>query len=105
VWTEVGPFRGIADEFAEDRRGAIQLSGNEQNHEIAATLAQAWDDGFDAVMLKNFTSPGGRTGTILVVKDGVLAGDDGASTIRMVWSGRGDGVADQQPQPDDAAGL
>ena len=92
VWTEVlRPGKGspIADEFAEraaattggnpqvyplvhraDKRGSIRLTGNENNHEISATLAQAWDDGFDAVMLKNYTSPGGKSGDILVVRDG-----------------------------------
>jgi hypothetical protein len=87
VWTEVRPS-GIADEFAQtaaersggnaqiyplyhraDQRAVIHLSGDEKNHEIAATLADAWDRGFDAVMLRNYTSPGGKTGDILVVRD------------------------------------
>ena len=86
VWTEVRPS-GIADEFAQtaaersggnaqifplyhrtDKPAVIQLSGDEKNHEIAATLAQAWDDGYDAVMLENYTSPGGKTGDIVVVR-------------------------------------
>jgi len=37
--------------------------------EIQASLKKAWDEGYDSVMLKNYTSPGGRTGTVLVVKD------------------------------------
>ena len=35
------------------------------NHEIVATLDQAWSDGFDAVMLKNYSTPGGKAGNIL----------------------------------------
>lgn len=89
VFAEVRPQSGgIADEFAgtaaqrtggnpqvmplvhrADRPGVIQLQGDEQNHEIAATLADAWARGHDAVMLKNYTSPGGKSGDILVVKD------------------------------------
>jgi hypothetical protein len=37
--------------------------------EIQASLKEAWDQGHDAVMLRNYTSPGGRSGDILVVKD------------------------------------
>src|SRR5712691_1923830 len=88
VWTEVAPFRGIADEFAQtaaqrsggnaqifplyhrtDKPAVIQLSGDEKNHEIAATLADAWDRGYDAAMLRNYNSPGGKMGDILVVRD------------------------------------
>jgi hypothetical protein len=33
-------------------------------------LADAWDQGYDAVLLTNYPSPGGKTGQqILVVKD------------------------------------
>ena len=48
---------------------SIRLAGDEKNHEIAATLVNAWDQGYDAVMLENYTSPGGKTGNILVVRD------------------------------------
>ena len=47
----------------------MTLQGGEKNHEIAATLAQAWDDGYTSVLLKNYTSPGGKKGDILVVRD------------------------------------
>ena len=87
VWTALDPK--AADEFAQvaagrsqgnaqiyplrhraKKSGVIQLSGDEQNHEIAATLAQAWDDGFDAVMLRNYTTPAGKMDkNILVVRD------------------------------------
>ena len=45
-----------------DARGAAE-------GEIQASLKKAWDQRYDAVMVKNYTSPDGRTGTILVVKD------------------------------------
>jgi hypothetical protein len=48
----------------------IHLTGEEKNLEIAATLRDAWDNGYDAVMMKNYTTPGGQGGrTILVVKE------------------------------------
>jgi hypothetical protein len=37
--------------------------------EVQASLTKAWEQGFDAVTLRNYTAPGGRTGDILVVKD------------------------------------
>jgi hypothetical protein len=45
-----------------DARGAAE-------GEIQASLKKAWDQGYDAVMVKNYTSRDGRTGTVLVVKD------------------------------------
>jgi len=45
-----------------DARGAAE-------GEIQASLKKAWDQGYDAVMVKNYISPDGRRGTILVVKD------------------------------------
>ena len=78
----------IADEFAEraskltsnpprilpllhraENPASLTLTGDEMNHEIAATLADAWERGHDSVLLRNYTSPGGQTGDILVVKD------------------------------------
>jgi hypothetical protein len=34
-----------------DRRAILQLSGQESDRAVAATIAQAWDDGFDAVKI------------------------------------------------------
>ena len=45
-----------------DARGAAE-------GEIQASLKKAWDQGYDAVTIKNYTSPDGRKGTVLVVKD------------------------------------
>jgi hypothetical protein len=39
------------------------------DHEIAGLLKGAWDQGYDAVTLRNYTSPGGRSGHVLVVRD------------------------------------
>lgn len=47
----------------------IDLQGNERDHEVAATLAQAWDDGFDAILMRNYTTPNGGKDQVLVVKD------------------------------------
>ena len=53
-----------------EKPAVIHLQGNETNQEIAATLAQAWDDGFTSVLLRNYTAPSGKTGVqTLVVKD------------------------------------
>ncbi len=52
-----------------NKPGAIRLSGDEMDHEIAATLANAFDAGHDAVMLKNYTLPSGKNGDVLVVKN------------------------------------
>jgi len=40
-----------------------------QDHEIRASLKEAWDQGHDAVLLRNYTSPSGKSGSVLVVKD------------------------------------
>jgi hypothetical protein len=48
-----------------EKPGVIHLSGDEMNHEIAATLADSWEKGYDAIMLKNYR--GGKS--IVVVKD------------------------------------
>lgn len=53
-----------------ERPARIDLTGTETNHQIAATLDEAWKSGYDAVLLTNYTSPGGLTGQqIIIVKD------------------------------------
>jgi hypothetical protein len=48
----------------------LELTGDEKNHEIAATLSKAWDDGFTSVLMRNYTTPGGKTPRdILIVRD------------------------------------
>jgi hypothetical protein len=52
-----------------EKTGIIDMTGRTlENHEIAATLAQAWDNGYDAVRLKNYTAPWGKVGDVMVVK-------------------------------------
>jgi hypothetical protein len=72
------PPRVIPLVHRADRRAVIDLSGGEMNHEIAATLAQAWDDGFDAVILRNYSLSGGKPGDILVVKN--------ENQLRVPWA-------------------
>jgi hypothetical protein len=55
-----------------DKPGVIDVAGQRwNNQDIAATLQESWDKGFDAVMIKNYTSPAGKSGDILVVQDPV----------------------------------
>jgi len=51
-----------------DARGAA-------DHEIRASLREAWEQGYDAVLLKNYTSPSGKSGDVLVVRDPVQLRD------------------------------
>lgn len=52
-----------------NRPAQIDLTGQETNHQIAATVAQAWEDGYDAVLIRNYTSPRGTIGQVVIVKD------------------------------------
>jgi hypothetical protein len=53
-----------------DRPVHLELAGDEMDHEIAATLSKAWDDGYTSVLMHNYTSPGGKTPRdILIVRD------------------------------------
>lgn len=87
VWAARHP--DVADEFAQmaadrgsgnqqvmpllhrsERPAMVRLNGDESSREVAATLAQAWDDGYTSVLFKNYTTPGGKTPQdIVVVKD------------------------------------
>ncbi len=40
-----------------ERPAVLSLRGDELDREISATLDYAWDDGYDAVLLKNYTTP------------------------------------------------
>jgi hypothetical protein len=81
VWTAENP--ALASEFAgtvkegsspnvlplyhrASKPASVRLSGKETNGEIAATLAEAWDSGFDAVRFQNY---GGKGETIYAIKD------------------------------------
>lgn len=52
-----------------DNPALLTLSGDETHPQVVATLRDAFDRGHDAVMLRNYTSPGGKTGDIIIVKD------------------------------------
>lgn len=48
----------------------IDLDGSEMNHEIAATVRYAWDQGYDAIKFNNYTTPAGKKGkSFVLVKD------------------------------------
>lgn len=52
------------------KRGLIELDGSETNLEVAAAVRGAFDQGFDAIKLTNYTTPGGQTGkSMVLVKD------------------------------------
>ncbi len=49
---------------------SIELDGAETNLEMAATVKAAWDDGFDGLMIKNYTTPSGiKNQKFIIVKD------------------------------------
>lgn len=53
-----------------DHPAVLHLDGSETQGEVASTLAHAFDAGHDAVMLKNYTSPAGKSNqNIIIVKD------------------------------------
>ena len=48
----------------------IDLTGREKDLEIAATVMDTWEAGYDAILFKNYTTPGGKTGkSFILVKD------------------------------------
>ena len=47
---------------------AMDAAGR-QDHEVRATLMNAWDQGYDAVVMRNYTTPAGEVRDVLVVKD------------------------------------
>ena len=48
---------------------AIALKGDEPDLVVKGMILDAWDAGHDAVMLRNYTSPGGKVGNIIVVRN------------------------------------
>lgn len=45
----------------------IELDGTETNMEVAATVQDAWDQGFDAIKFDNYTTPKGEKGRSFVL--------------------------------------
>jgi hypothetical protein len=51
-----------------DRPVSVDVAGAQEGN-ILATLSHAWEQGHDAVLLRNYTTPAGEIRDILVVKD------------------------------------
>jgi hypothetical protein len=66
-----------AASFRSENRGRINLRGDEEGHEVAEALAQAWDDGFTSVQLDNYSGPTGPT-SILAMKN--------PAQLRLPWA-------------------
>ena len=63
-----GSGQNILPLFHRAQRPArIDLTGHETNQQIAATLQDAWDKEYDAVLFTNYTTPSGVTGQQIVV--------------------------------------
>lgn len=54
--------------FRAERPEPINVRGL-SDYEIQASLRNAWDRGFDAVLMKNYTTPAGKVEDVLVVRD------------------------------------
>jgi hypothetical protein len=53
-----------------ERPTSLTLDGSETHGEVVATLRDAFDAGHDAVMIRNYSTPGGLTGqNIIIVRD------------------------------------
>lgn len=53
-----------------EKPGVIELDGTETNQEVYLAVSEAWDAGYDAIMFKNYTTPGGDSGkSFILVKD------------------------------------
>jgi hypothetical protein len=50
-----------------EKPASINLTGNETNNQIAATVEGAWDNGYDSILFKNYTTPGGLKGRQFVL--------------------------------------
>lgn len=54
--------------YRSERPAALRLDGTEKNLEVAATLNNAFrDGGYDSVVMKNYSTPGGKTGENIAV--------------------------------------
>jgi hypothetical protein len=51
-----------------DRPVSVDVAGS-QEHQILGTLRHAWEQGYEAVLLKNYTMPDRKVRDILVVRD------------------------------------
>lgn len=53
--------------FRPGRVAKMDLGPDAKNHEVSASLASAWEQGYDTVLLTNYTTPGGLSGQRVVV--------------------------------------
>lgn len=74
--------------YRSEKRANINLTGDEKMHEIAATLAQAWDDGFTSVQINNYSSPKGPTSILAVKNPNQLRSPSAAFDPRKKGSGK-----------------
>jgi len=55
--------------FRSEKTGTIDLVGDESNEDIFGAVADSWQQGFDAIQFKNYTTPQGGKGSFVLVKD------------------------------------
>jgi len=55
--------------FRSENTGTIDLVGDESNEDIFGAVADSWQQGFDAIQFKNYTTPQGGKGSFVLVKD------------------------------------
>ena len=55
--------------FRSDKMGTIDLVGDESNEDIFGAVADSWQQGFDAIQFKNYTTPQGTKGSFVLVKN------------------------------------
>lgn len=55
--------------FRADKVGSIDLQGDELNSDIYGAVVDSWKEGFDAIHFKNYTTPQGKKGSFVLVKD------------------------------------
>jgi hypothetical protein len=72
VWGYRAPGSAAPDTIAvwhrADRPVSVDAAGVRED-DIQKTLRRAWEAGYDAVRLKNYTTPGGEIRDVIVVKD------------------------------------
>ena len=55
--------------FRADKVGSIDLQGDELNSDIYGSVVDSWRDGYDAIQFNNYTTPQGKKGSFVLVKD------------------------------------
>ena len=55
--------------FRSDKTGSIDLQGDELNSDIYGSVVDSWRDGYDAIQFNNYTTPQGKKGSFVLVKD------------------------------------